>query len=129
NISKALASNSVRDNEIKTSINNSSLPSNKASHHKENSTTQVCQTVPGVICPCACRVTTYDDCNSFYHCRGDGKACKKFCPQGLYFNKKTMVCDLPQNIECRDFFFTTLKIMKSWNTVKIQEATLFRSIR
>ncbi|GFU97803.1 chondroitin proteoglycan 2 [Trichonephila clavipes] len=101
NISKALARNSVGDNEIETSINNSSLPSNKASLHKENSTTQVCQTVPGVICPCACRVTTYDDCSSFYHCRRDGKACKKFCPQGLYFNKKTMVCDLPQNIECR----------------------------
>ncbi|GFU13731.1 chondroitin proteoglycan 2 [Nephila pilipes] len=125
NTSKALINNAIQDNKIKLSANSSSSQSNKASLHSDNSTTHACETVPGVICPCACRVTTYDDCISFYHCRGDGKACKRYCPQGLYFNKKTMVCDLPHNVECRDFFFTTLKIMKSWNSAKVLEEKPF----
>ncbi|KAF8789912.1 hypothetical protein HNY73_007814 [Argiope bruennichi] len=72
-----------------------------------------CEVVPGILCPCACRVTTYDDCQSFYHCLRNGKACKKRCPEGLYFNRKRMVCDLPQNVKCRDFFFATLRRLKS----------------
>lgn len=63
--------------------------------------TSECHEVPGVICPCACRVPTYDECSSYFQCQEDGTACKKFCPEGLYFNKREMVCDLPENVECR----------------------------
>ncbi|GBO44015.1 hypothetical protein AVEN_7969-1 [Araneus ventricosus] len=79
----------------------SALSAYKKSVDARNSDGMSCLLVPGVTCPCACRVTTYDDCDSFYHCRGDGEACKRRCPEGLHFNRKTMVCDLPRNVECR----------------------------
>ncbi|GBM82147.1 hypothetical protein AVEN_5515-1 [Araneus ventricosus] len=106
----------------------SALSAYKKSVGTRNSDGMSCLLVPGVTCPCACRVTTYDDCESFYHCRGDGKACKKRCPEGLYFNRKTMVCDLPQNVECRDFFFATLRRLKSSNLVNASLKYPFQAV-
>ncbi|CAL1291488.1 unnamed protein product [Larinioides sclopetarius] len=102
------------------------LSAYKKSVHSNNS---ACRSVAGVTCPCACRVTTYDDCDSFYHCRRDGKACKRRCPDGLYFNRRTMVCDLPQNVECRDFFFATLRRLRSANVIKASLKFPFQAIR
>ncbi|GIX70893.1 chondroitin proteoglycan 2 [Caerostris extrusa] len=106
--SRQESANLEQAHEFKNIINDSSL------QWRSNTNSEECEEIPGVTCPCACRVTTYDDCISFYQCQNDGTGCKKFCPDGLYFNRKTMVCDLPQNVECRDFFFTTLKRMKTW---------------
>lgn len=73
--------------------------------------TSECHEVPGVICPCACRVPTYDECSSYFQCQEDGTACKKFCPEGLYFNKREMVCDLPENVECRGMNSSICKLL------------------
>ncbi|GBM10281.1 hypothetical protein AVEN_158145-1, partial [Araneus ventricosus] len=39
-------------------------------------------------------------CDMFFDCR-TGKACAKRCPDGLYFNPETSMCDLPINVKCR----------------------------
>ncbi|XP_035223247.1 fibrillin-3-like isoform X2 [Stegodyphus dumicola] len=105
-------------------VKSTTLPTSSTGSEQTNASTSTlepistslplsCHTVPGIICPCACRVPTYDDCSSFYQCQDDGTACKKYCPDGLYFNKREMVCDLPNNVECRDFFFTAMTMLKS----------------
>ena len=40
------------------------------------------------------------DCVTYYQCTTDGMAYESRCPDGLYFNPKTKVCDWPDNVDC-----------------------------
>ncbi|XP_063861437.1 mucin-2-like [Scylla paramamosain] len=51
-----------------------------------------CPTTPPV-CECDCRYPVEGECNAFYDCK-DGEPEKKYCPDGLFFNPETNVCDL-----------------------------------
>ncbi|GIY89826.1 uncharacterized protein CDAR_107551 [Caerostris darwini] len=39
-------------------------------------------------------------CNMFYDCR-TGSPCARRCPNGLYFNTQTSMCDIPANVICK----------------------------
>lgn len=113
-IRQSTASSTSTESQLSTKNSTQSLLT-ISTYSPVSTTSEPCHEVPGVICPCACRVPTYDECSSFFQCQEDGTACKKYCPEGLYFNKIEMVCDLPTNVECRDFFFATLKRAKYLN--------------
>ncbi|GIY98921.1 putative chitinase 3, partial [Caerostris extrusa] len=51
-------------------------------------------------------------CDMFYDCR-TGDACAKRCPNGLYFNTQTSMCDFPSNVVCKkdDYESYSLKSM------------------
>ncbi|XP_050563756.1 peritrophin-1-like [Spodoptera frugiperda] len=42
----------------------------------------------------------HKDCDKFFLCRGEGEGVEMNCPSGLFFNKKTMICDWPENVNC-----------------------------
>ncbi|XP_049298646.1 uncharacterized protein LOC125771742 [Anopheles funestus] len=44
-------------------------------------------------------VPSLDDCSRFYICFNEG-AYPSNCLGGLYFNPETMLCDLPENVQC-----------------------------
>ncbi|XP_003702718.2 peritrophin-1 [Megachile rotundata] len=47
-----------------------------------------------------------DDCSSFYLCN-DGIPYLMLCPEGLHFNPRLRVCDLPANARCLSGTSTT----------------------
>ncbi|XP_076343537.1 uncharacterized protein LOC143243779 isoform X2 [Tachypleus tridentatus] len=62
------------------------------------STTQT----PDPWCPCSkCISEDPFDCRAFFKCE-DGSRVKMYCPNGLYFNRVTRVCDYPGNVQCRE---------------------------
>ncbi|KAF8789908.1 Protein obstructor-E like protein [Argiope bruennichi] len=51
-------------------------------------------------CPANRSYVANSHCDMFFDCR-TGKACAKKCPEGLYFNWETSMCDLPTNVRCK----------------------------
>lgn len=39
-------------------------------------------------------------CEKFYFCDHTGAATSVYCPQGMWFNTKKGICDLPSNVNC-----------------------------
>lgn len=52
-----------------------------------------------VVCLADRKPIPHTRCNTYYDCTA-GRACAKQCPVGLYFNKVTGICDLPENVKC-----------------------------
>ncbi|XP_022257598.1 uncharacterized protein LOC106473456 [Limulus polyphemus] len=53
-------------------------------------------------CPCSMCVSEDPfDCRAYFKCN-NGVRETKYCPNGLYFNKNTKVCDHPENVDCPD---------------------------
>ncbi|KAG8189269.1 hypothetical protein JTE90_019029 [Oedothorax gibbosus] len=53
-----------------------------------------------VKCPSNRGSLPHPHCDMFFDC-SVGKACAKKCPDGLYYNNQTAMCDLPTNVRCQ----------------------------
>ncbi|XP_076315203.1 uncharacterized protein LOC143227818 isoform X3 [Tachypleus tridentatus] len=64
------------------------------------STTSAEPTTKDPICPCPeCISLNPFDCQSYFKCK-NGLRVKMYCPEDLYFNQETKMCDQLYNVEC-----------------------------
>jgi len=64
---------------------------------------EVCKPAKKPQCPSTNDKPVYlphpTNCNAFYECNW-GNVVMLYCPEGLYFNNISNVCDYPQNVDC-----------------------------
>lgn len=66
----------------------------------DNTPTPMDQNNSNITCDCdMCELPVLNECNAYILCINK-VGVKIYCSPGLYFNRMTGTCDLPENVEC-----------------------------